>query len=149
MNEQCDLLWRLALSEATLDRGYLFLRHLPPPTNSVYKIFSGVSSQSDGGAVQHGYIQATLTWSILTPAQANRILRYVDVSLAGSGLLYATISKNNATGVGKHFIDIRGIAHPMDIEEEGMIVGSDLGMAYQNVRLFINNITVINDPAIF
>lgn len=145
----CDTLWRLSVSEAGLARGYLFLRDIPPPSTSVYKTFSGEFSQSDGGFRQMGYTNVVMRWKYLTSAHAHRLTRYVEVSLAGSGILYATIAKNNATSVGRDYIDIRGIPRPMNIEEEGEIAGSGLLVVYQNVQLSINNIVVINDPALF
>lgn len=148
MNENCPLLWRLSLTEAGLATGYIFLRNLPEPSNCVWKSFSGKFSQSDGGQVQHGMVNVRLRWEALLPQHAWRLYRYLTLSLAGTNLLYLTVKKNDASGVGYNWVDCRGIPHPPDFEEGGTIAGNR-GMFYSNVEVFVNNVVIINDPAQF
>lgn len=148
-NNFCDhLRFRIALTEGGLDKGHLFLRGIPAPITSPYKTFFVEVSQSQGGKAQHGYSHVELTWDVMEPRHVNYLKNLVDQALAAGGTIFLTIPKNEGSAVGRTFIDCSGLIHPTDFEEAGSIQGS-FGMVYGPIKLTINALQIINDPAIF
>lgn len=143
--------WRIGLTEAALMKNYFQFFKIPEPTTSQFKTFSGTFAQSDGGQAQMGYYNLRMTWQALRPDQAFFIRVFIDAALgasaSGTGVIYLTVPYNNADKMSLRWIDIAGIPYPLDASVGGTINGG-LGMYYENVELFVNNITIINDPAI-
>jgi len=140
--------FRIALTDPGLATGYLHLYGLALPTTINYQGFSGEFSRGAGAKVLHGYKNCTLTWVDVDAKTVYRIKKFADDALAsGTGLLYLTVPYNDGSVVGRTYIDISGVPHPITTQEAGNISG--LGLAYDNLQLFINNITIINNPAQF
>lgn len=137
-----SLYWRLS-TNSTLAHKNFFLLGLPPPTTPVYRDESALVPQSQGGQSRQGYINITLLWDVLTRQQGVKLKSLVDIVLTAGTELYATVDYNDGTYEAGHFIDIRGIPHPVVLEP----AQSTQGLIYQNVTLFINNITVVANPA--
>lgn len=139
----------MSTTEAGLASGYFFLREIPPPSEVVYKAYSRVYDTSRGGAVQQGYQNVEILWQTLRPKQAYAIKQLVDTALATANkYLYLTVDRANGTNPGRDWIDIYGYPREMEIVQKGPIVGSS-GVIHENVRLFVNNVSVINSPAVF
>lgn len=138
--------YRLATTENGLATGHLFVWQLPPPTTATYRDHSQKFPQSDGGEARHGFRSVELTWNTLTPAQAYTIRRMVVTVLSAGNPLYLTINRADGTRPGNDWIDVFGRPRIPDIEPEGSIAGAS-GFYHRNVTLFVNNLTIVNDPA--
>lgn len=145
----CNVYYRMSTSDTGLATGYFFLREIPPPSEVVYKAYARVYDTSRGGAIQQGYYNVEILWQTLRPKQAYAIKQLVDAALATANkYLYLTIDRQDGTSPGRDWIDVYGYPREMEIVQKGPIVGSS-GVAHENVRLFVNNLTVLNDPADF
>lgn len=143
----CELLnFRMATTELGLEKGYLFLRKVPTPNRADYKDYSAKFDQSVGGQARHGYKNVTILWTSLTPLQVNKIKAMITAVKAGNDLIYLTIDRNNGDSLNYDWIDVSGYPHQIDPEEDGDLVGSQ-GRAFRNIQLFVNNLTIINDPS--
>lgn len=146
----CPFLYRLALSEAELVDGSVMAWGLQPPSAAPYVDHTEAVGQSDGGQALLGYDQVTLSWDIMSSAEAATIGRLVEDALGtdGEGFLYLTISRANGTNPGPDWIDVMGRPHPPQIAAPPNIAGiSDL--YHQNVTLVVNNLTILNDPSLY
>lgn len=146
----CPYLYRLALSEAELEDGTLDTWGLQPPSTAPYVDHTEVVGQSDGGQALLGYDQVTLSWDVLTPFEASQLVRLVREALGtdGEGFLYLTVSRSNGTSPDSDWIDVMGRPHvPQVITPPN--VGAVSHLYHQNVTLFVNNLTVLNDPSLF
>lgn len=137
-----QLYWRISTT-STLARQNLFLLGIPPPTTPVYKEYAALVQQSQGGQSRQGYINVTLLWDTLTRQQGFKLKALVEVALAAGSLLYATVDYNDGTYGPGHFVDISGVPHPVVLEP----AGNSQGLIYSNVTLFVNNCTIVNNPA--
>lgn len=134
--------WRIANSLAGLTRGNLYARGLPPPQTPVYKTYAALIPQSQGGQTRQGYINATLLWDRLDFLQAKTLNGIVEAGIT-AGSLWLTVDKGNGTGLANAFIDISGIPHPLVLEP----TSQSQGQIFENVQLFVTNITVLADPS--
>jgi len=91
----------------------------------------------------------TLTWNSIRTTSAKLLKKYVDTAISTqNGLLYLTVPYNNGTIAGRTFIDVSGVVHPTDLTEGGLIPRS-VGMYYQGLIIFVNNLIIANNPAEF
>lgn len=139
--------FRIATTLAGLNKGYFFLRKIAPPATATFKGFSQTVPQSEGGLAQHGFKNVTLSWVNADPRTLYYLKKYVDEVLSGSKRIYMTVPYNDGTKPGRRFVDISGRPHPIDAAEGGIIDGG--GMFFESFQLFINDVTIINDPAVF
>jgi len=148
VNNACDYQKiRIALTEAGLTTGYLFVQKIQPPDNIQYNSFSQLTNQGDGGKARQGFANAVLTWVNPNPNTLFQIKKIVDNALNGTRLLYVTIPLNDGSTSGRTFIDISCIPHPISGQEAGGFVAR--GIAYSAITLNLNNVTIINNPAVF
>lgn len=134
-------LWRLSAT-STLIRKNLFAYGLPPVNTSDYKTYSQLVPQSQGGQSRQGYINIPLLWDQMDWVQLRTLTRIVEAAIT-AGTIYATVPKDNGTGLLNAFVDISGIPNPVTYQA----VSNGRGVLYANVTLLINNITVTSDPA--
>lgn len=139
--------WRIAATEAALANGYMFLRGIPLPDTAPYRDHSQRVSKTTGGQARHGYKNVRLFWEILDRAQANRLRTIVQAGLDDAGYVYLTIDRNNGIAGGPDWIDVRGRPYMPDFDPS-QIAGAT-GTVHQRVELFVNNLTIVNDPATF
>lgn len=135
-------LWRIASSSAGLARGAFFALGLPPPNTPIYKTYSEILPQSQGGQTQQGYINVVILWSELDFLQARTLRRIVDAAVA-AGTIYLTVDKADGSGLANAFIDISGVPIPLTLEPAPL----SQGRVFQNVELRVNNCTVTADPS--
>ena len=148
INTLCDYQnYRISLTEAGLTTGYFFLRDIEPPDTAIYKNFSLTSSQSYGGQIQHGFAKVTLTWNVARSKTVYLLKQYLNTPY-GNRELYLTIPYNDGSVMGRRFIDVKGIAHPIDVTEGGTIPSRN-GMYYENLVITLNNLIIVNNPATF
>jgi len=140
--------WRIATTEAGLSTGWFFALKLTPPTNAPFHDYSVRVSHSEGGQARHGYNNVRLFWETLSRGQGNTLRTVLQASLdSSSKRVFMTIDRANGTGAGPDWIDISGKVHMPDFDPS-QFAGAT-GIVHQNVELFLNNVTIINDPAIF
>lgn len=139
-----QLYFRLAATEAGLNKGYLFKYGLPAPQPE-YRDYSVKASQSDGGEAKHGYKIVTFLWPELSREQGHQLRQLVE---SGNGTIYATFPRADGKKDGWDFIDVSGTPLVPDMSPANPIAGTDSWL-YQNVQLIIRNITIVNEPASF
>lgn len=140
--------WRIALTEAGLNLGWFFARGLPPPTNAPYHDYSTRVSHSEGGQSRHGYKNVRMFWETLTRGQASNLRTVLQAGLdSGTGLIFLTIDRANGSGSGPDWIDVSGRPHMPDFDPSRFAGATNI--VHQNVELFLNNLTIVNDPALF
>ena len=139
--------FRISLTAPGLATGHFFLRKIALPATATYKGFSQAVPQSEGGSVQHGFRNVTLSWVNVDPRTVYYLKKYVSDCLAGTKTLYMTVPYNDGSKVGRRFIDVSGRPAPLDTAEGGVIDGG--GMYFENLELFLNNVTIVNNPAVF
>ena len=135
-------LYRMALTEAGLSKGYLQSIGVPKPSNT-YKAYQTQLPKSTGGQKRTGYKNDTWQWISITPTQANEVCELVESALSGSGVLYVTLPRANGENAGQDWIDAYGVpSYPeiVPIQEAGVN-----GFVLQSVTLRINNITIVNE----
>ena len=134
-------LYRMALTENGLSKGYLQTLGIPKPSNS-YKAYQTQAPQSTGGQKRLGYKNDSWQWVALTPTQANEICRLVESALSGAGVIYVTLPRGNGESAGMGWIDAYGVpSYPEIVQIQDAGVN---GRVIQAVTLRINNITVVN-----
>lgn len=144
--------WRISLTEAGLATGWLASYHIPPPNKAPFLEGIVAVPQSAGGQAVHGYTTDDLLWDRLDDFQAFRLKKFVTDAISGTGYLYMTVSRTDAHAPGNYWIDIRGRPHRyMDLTDSGDIAArSEIGRPYyDNFRLFLNNIEIVNDPSLY
>jgi len=135
-------LFRIALTEAGLETGFIASLGLPRPNNT-YKAYSSQLPKSTGGQKRTGYKNDSWQWISLTPTQANEVCELVESALSGDGVLYVTLPRANGENAGQDWIDAYGIpSYPeiVPIQEAGVN-----GRVLQSVTLRINNLTIVNE----
>jgi len=135
-------LYRMALTEAGLETGFLQALGIPKPSTT-YKAYQTQLPQSTGGQKRTGYKNDVWQWLQLTPTQANEVCELVESALSGDGVLYVTLPRANGENAGQDWIDAYGIpSYPeiVPIQEPGVN-----GRVLQSMTLRINNITIVNE----
>lgn len=140
-NGKWVLYWRLSAT-STLARQNLFALGLPPVNLPDYRTYSELVPQSQGSQVRQGYINTRLLWDDLDFLQFRTLTRITEAAIT-AGLIYATLPKGNGTALLNDFIDVSGVALPLEYQP----VSNARGVMYANVTLTINNITVVSDPS--
>ena len=139
---------RLATTEAGLSTGYLiFSLSIPEPDLPLFPDHSARVPLSDGGQSLRGFRSTTLSWNRLNSQQLRVLTKLVDDALdTANGVLFATIDKgwNGSTNT-NNFIDVSGKPH---LPRPNPTPRTH-SLAFDNVVLVINNLTIINDPAVF
>ena len=144
MVPQCKI--RLGVSEATL--AYLvYGMGLPEPDLPVYADHASKVNLGDGGQSLRGSASASLTWRQLTGHQAWQLRLLIENALATAGAeLFMTIDKGwGNLGPPYAYIDVRGKPRIVDAPP----ISQSRATMRNNVTVFINNLTVVNDPASF
>lgn len=142
----CNLNYRISTTGAGLAKGNFFLLNIPPPDNVEYRDHSVEVDVGLGGMVLHGYRNVRFLWTNLRPNQTHRIKNLVDEALSAGTDLYLTFDRDNGDAPGRDWIDTSGTPHPMIIDRVPSVAGSRRS-AHVNVELFVNNLSIVNDPS--
>jgi hypothetical protein len=138
------LLWRIATSEAGLQRGAFFIVGIPPPTMAPYSAFSKIVPRADGGDAAHGYERVPYFWNSMSLTAYSRLKRIVDS--VRPGLIYVTLEINDGSSPSGVFVDVSG--HPGYLQQSSESPANRNGVAaVSNVSLIINNATILNNPS--
>ena len=143
--------WRMTHSNvaADLQRALLIRLGIPTPSQITYIDHTQRISQGDGGIARHGYLNAEILWTKLTPCQANVVRGIVEDSRAangGNGYVYATIKPLDGSGI--EWMDIAGKPDLSDLAPEAPIIGAS-GYIHSDILLKLNNITIISQNPTF
>ena len=138
----------MASTEAGLTNNGLFAQKFPPPTSAVYRDYSTRVSQSTGGQARHGYKNVRLFWEVLDRRQALLLRTTIQAGLDATGVVFWTIDRANGTSGGPDWIDVSGKPYMPDFDPSTPIA-SATAVAHSRVELYINNLTIVNDPATF
>lgn len=134
--------WRIGLTEPTML--YFVQIDIPRPDEPNYQDYTNLVPQGLGGNKATGYQFVNLAWSTLTSKAINQLRKYVDVARTDQSEIYLTIQRADGTTWGNDWIDVRGIPHEITYQKVG---GDAIGHAFRNVVLFVNNLTIVNDPS--
>jgi len=150
MSSGCAWHWRLALTEAGLEKGPFAAYGIPAPSIAPYNDASVERPRSDGEQALHGYRNIDFLWEELTSIQAFYIRKFIDGAKTGTGWLYMTVDLNDDSAPGTQWADIRGKPHrDFKQADAGPIVGRQQGGVnfHENYRMFLNNVEIINNPS--
>lgn len=141
---------RLATTEAGLSKGYLmFSWGLPPPSLPVYADHAAKITLTDGGQAVRGFTSFSLTWDrgVLNSQQVYVLRNLIEAAIATSGKqIFATVDYSwNSTNAPGHWVDCSGFPHLSDYTP----AGGTGGLLKDQVTLFVNNLTEVNNPASF
>lgn len=137
-------LFRIALTEAALTRGFLFSLPSPMPT-AEYRSFTEVIPQSVGGNTRQGYKSVTLQWQQVTPTQMQPITDMVETAQGNNAQIYVTFPRGDSSNSGLDWVDASGYPQYPEIvvsEQQGLS-----GLVLVSYVLKINNLTIINEPS--
>ena len=138
-------LYRIALTEAGLETGFLFSLGIPRPSSG-FKDYATQLAQGNGGQKRVGYKNDVWPWAgqnSLTPTQASEICSVVEAALSGDGVIYVTLPRANGQNAGQDWIDAYGVpSYPEIVTIQEANVN---GRVLQSVTMRINNITVVNE----
>lgn len=137
-----DCAWRLHYNSSQLARSHLFAMGIPSPDLPVYRSFAEKFPQSQGGITRQGYQNVTILWDELDVLQFKTLTDLVETGVT-NGVIYATIQRNDGSGLADDYIDVSGIPQPLEYQP---LARAD-GVVYSNVQLVINNLTVTADPS--
>ena len=141
--------WRMTDSNvgADLQRALFVRLGIPTPSQVTYRDHTQRISQGDGGIARHGFLNAEILWTKLTPCQAiilRTIVEDTKPDNGGTGFLYVTMKPLDGSTV--QWMDIAGKADLGDIAPEAPIIGAS-GYIHSNILLKLNNITITDtDP---
>lgn len=137
--------WRIATAQNKLNRGYFKFLGLPMPYEPTFKDYADQKLTSDGGMRRTGFANLTMPWRTMTLVHLALLNSYIDAAIAGSGLIYLTIDRNDGRSAGPDWVDVSGRPHYLTYSP---VNGSD-GQVVQSVVWFINDIQILADPASF
>lgn len=133
--------WRIATGLSGLARGFFVALGLPPPDLPDFKPYTQLTPQSQGALSEQGYQNITILWDQMTGLQIRTLQNILDN--ATNNTVWATIDRAHGFGMVNDFVDISGIAQPLQYDN----IPKARGVVFSNVRLTITNITIINDPS--
>lgn len=141
-NNKWTIYWRISSSSSGLARGHLFALGLPPPNTVNYRSYSERLPQGQGGQTRQGYINISILWDALDFEQFRTLNRIVEAGITG-GIIYATVPRDDGSRLLNDFVDVSGIAHPLDYQP----ISNAMGVVMQSVTLVINNLTITASPS--
>lgn len=137
-NSRWSLFWRISTT-STLTRRNFFAVGLPIPQTPIFKTYSTLLPQGQGGQTRQGYENLSILWAEMTRLQGFTLKRLVETVLTAGTPLYMSIDFNDGTYLENSFYDVSGTPAPVILEA----AANSRGVIYQNVTLTLNNVTVI------
>jgi hypothetical protein len=138
--------WKIATTEAGLATGSMRSLGLRKLQAAPYLDHTQVVPQGDGGQAEDGFKELTLVFRNATRLAAAQLQELIDTALAGSGLIYLTIDRNNATAAGHDWVDISAVPHRLRTNAAAP-VDSPQPTIHTTIEFSCSNITVLNTPS--
>ena len=139
--------WRLALTEAELEFGWLFTLDIPPPTTPTYEDYTERIAQGEGGVATLGYARAEWLWTNVIPTTTFLIKDLVRQALLFSDKrIFVTLDRSNGTGPGRDWVDVSAVPQ-LPTQTMGGPQSGASNAFHSQVTLVLNNIQIINDPS--
>lgn len=143
--------WAFAVVEADLGRFKLPTLEIPVPDVVDYTPYANVITVADGGQRRYGYSQLRLTWETMNGRAYDKMSAFIIVAQASPNVMYATVDlyDSGRASSSAWYVDISGYPHfmPQAAPLAGSVAGRRGQKVFTNVTLFLNNITIINDPS--
>ena len=139
--------FRIATTSGDLPNRWLSATYkIPSPDLYPYNGQAAVLSKQDGGIARRGFASVAWFWDRLDEDQYSLLAGLIVTAQAtASGLIYLTTDLGPSPDFPKGtWADVSGKPGML----EGRQVPKSSGWVMQNVRLFANNITIINNPAV-
>lgn len=137
-NSKWLLYWRISTT-STLTRRNFFAVGLPIPQTPIYKNYSTLLPQGQGGQTRQGYKNVSILWAEMTRLQGFILKGLIETVLTAGTPLYMSVDFNDGTYLENAFYDVSGTPAPVVLEP----TANSRGVIYQNVTLTLNNVTVI------
>ena len=131
-------LYRVALAQADLSRGYFIQLGIPRPTNCVWRDYSSLAGQSTGFQAKQGYNNITLSWDRLTRFHVYLLESY-QRQVTPTTLIYLTVDRTDGLNPGPSWYDISGKPHVITYTPESNVRDKVL----TGVVWFVTNITTL------
>jgi len=141
--------WRVAVTEPGLATGAFFNWKLPPPTVANFADHSEQKQRSDGTLAFHGRQILNIMWDILDAPQMGQLKFIINAGVTAGDVIFMTIDRGFGATFGRDWVDIRGIPHEPVVTQGGPLDYVTGAPHYRNVQLFINEITILNEPSIY
>jgi len=139
-----ELYFRIATTEAGLQRGNLFVRHIPPPSLVLYQDFSERVDTADFGQALRGIPYVEILWDQIRKDPAFIINEMIETVLAAGTPLWLTIDLGaNRSYQRGRWADIYGTPVVPQQDPDG----GSRGLLISNFRLRVNNVVIDNNPA--
>ena len=139
--------WRIAITEADLEFGYLFALDIPPPTTPSFEDHSERIAQGQGGIATLGYARAEWLWTNVIPTTTFLIRDTVKQALlTANNRIFITLDRSNGTKPGRDWIDVSAVPH-IPVHQMGSPNSGASNAFHSQLTLVLNNIQIINDPS--
>lgn len=138
--------WRIATTEGGLAKGAFWVLGIPPLTLAPFKDHSVLAENSDGSQSAHGFQNLELFWESMSPLAYYTLTAKINLARSGTGLIYLTIDPGNDLHPGPTFIDVSGKPGKPEFTQGAPVNRSGAGHI-PNVRIFVNDVTILNDPS--
>jgi hypothetical protein len=138
--------YRIATTEAGLEKGLLWVRGVQIPQVAPYRGHSVIVGKSDGSNQEYGFKNVTMMWERLTYYEGFVLKTLVEAARNGSGLLFLTIDRSDGDKPGRDWIDVSGFPGHLVMTGAAPLNRNGQG-TYDNVQLTVNNLTILNDPS--
>jgi hypothetical protein len=138
--------WKIATTEAGLATGSMRSLGLRKLQTAPYRDHTQVVPQGDGGEAEDGFKELNLVFRNVTRMAAAQLQELIDIALAGSGLIYLTVDRNNATAAGRDWVDISAVPHRIRTNAAAPIDASQ-PTTHTTIEFSCSNVTVLNTPS--
>jgi len=141
----------MSTTEAGLAKDSFGAIGIPVPSTAPFNDSSVEKPRGQGEQALHGFATDDFLWDVLSRAQAFKIRKKVDaVRAPGAGWLFFTIDLNDDSTAGPRWVDIKGKPHrDFQQADAGPIVGRHGPGRFENYRLRLNNVQIINNPSLY
>ncbi len=138
--------FRVATSSAGLqDGGALKARGITVPDLALYDDHSQRLARQDGGQALRGFAWLEWFWTEIDDMSLWRLNQLIDAAwTAGTPLYLTTDISGNGLLPAAYFVDLQGVP----LRPEARPIAQAQGRTFNGVTFRVNNITIINNPAV-
>lgn len=136
--------WRMATTEAGLERRTLLTLGIPAPVVLIYQEASQRATGLDGSQKLRGSVTVQANWEPMNRMQAARLRAEIEAGQS-AGWLYMTIDRGIGKSAGPDWVDIRGRPYTPEFAP----MARSFGQAYEALSLQLGAVEIINAPSDF